>query len=34
MSPRPEFNTVVERMTSFFVPRNHTNLRGLCVFEY
>lgn len=34
MSPRREFNTVVKRMASFFVPRNHTNVRGLCVFGY
>jgi len=34
MSPRREFNTVVKRMASFFVPRNYTNVRGLCVFGY
>jgi hypothetical protein len=34
MSPRREFNTVVKRMASFFVPRNHTNVRGLCIFGY
>jgi hypothetical protein len=34
MSPRREYNTVVKRMASFFVPRNHTNVRGLCVFGY
>jgi hypothetical protein len=34
LSPRREFNTVIKRMGSFFLPRNHTNVRGLCVFGY
>ena len=34
MSPRREYNAVVKRMASFFVPRNYTNVRGLCVFGY
>jgi hypothetical protein len=34
MSPRREYNTVVKRMGSFFMPRNYTNVRGLHVFGY
>lgn len=34
MSPRREYNAVVKRMGSFFVPRNYTNVRGLHIFGY
>jgi hypothetical protein len=34
MSPKREYNYVVKRMASFFVPRNYTNVRGLHVFGY
>jgi hypothetical protein len=34
MSPRREYATVVKRLSSFFVPRNYTNVRGLFVFGY
>jgi hypothetical protein len=34
MAPRREYNAVVKRMSSFFVPRNYTNVRGLCIFGY
>lgn len=34
MRPRNEFSAVVKRMSSFFTPRNYTNVRGLHVFGY
>ena len=34
MPPRREYVTVVKRLSSFFVPRNYTNVRGLFVFGY
>lgn len=34
MPPRREYATVVKRLSSFFVPRNYTNVRGLFVFGY
>ena len=34
MRPRREYATVVKRLSSFFVPRNYTNVRGLFVFGY
>jgi hypothetical protein len=34
MPPRREYVTVVRRLSSFFVPRNYTNVRGLFVFGY
>lgn len=34
MAPRHEFNAVVKRLGSFFVPRNYTNVRGLIIFGY
>jgi hypothetical protein len=34
MSPRREYNAVAKRMSSFFTPRNYTNVRGLHVFGY
>ena len=34
MSARREYATVVKRLSSFFVPRNYTNVRGLFVFGY
>jgi hypothetical protein len=34
MSPRREFNTVSNRMSCFFVPRNYTNVWGLWLFGY
>jgi hypothetical protein len=34
MSPRREFNTVSRRMSSFFEPRNYTNVFGLWLFGY
>ena len=34
MSPRREYNSVVKRMGSFFIPGNYTNVRGLHVFGY
>lgn len=34
MTARNEYATVVKRLSSFFVPRNYTNVRGLVVFGY
>ena len=34
MSPKREYNYVVNRMASFFMPRNYTNVRGLHIFGY
>jgi len=34
MSPKREYNYVVNRMASFFIPRNYTNVRGLHIFGY
>jgi hypothetical protein len=34
MRPKREYNYVIKRMASFFVPRNYTNVRGLHVFGY
>jgi hypothetical protein len=34
MPPRREYATVVKRLSSFFVPRNYTNVRGLFIFGY
>lgn len=34
MGPKREYNYVVKRMASFFVPRNYTNVRGLHIFGY
>lgn len=34
MPPRREYATVVKRLSSFFVPRNYTNVRALFVFGY
>ena len=34
MSPRNEFAAVTKRLSAFFRPRNHTNVRGLFVFGY
>jgi len=34
MSPRREYTTVVKRLSSFFMPRNYTNVRGLFVYGY
>lgn len=34
MSPKREYNYVVSRMASFFMPRNYTNVRGLRIFGY
>jgi hypothetical protein len=34
MPPRREYNAVVKRLSSFFVPRNYTNVRGLAIFGY
>jgi hypothetical protein len=34
MAPRREYATVVKRLSSFFVPRNYTNVRALFVFGY
>lgn len=34
MRPKREYNAVVKRMSSFFVPRNYTNVRGLHIFGY
>lgn len=33
-APTKPFAAVVKRMSSFFVPRNYTNVRGLAVFGY
>lgn len=34
MAPRREYLTVVRRLSSFFLPRNYTNVRGLFIFGY
>ena len=34
MSPRREFVTVGNRLESFFVPGNYTNVRGLVLMGY
>jgi len=34
MSPKHEYSYVVNRMASFFMPRNHTNVRALHIFGY
>lgn len=34
MSPRNEFASVAKRLSSFFHPRNRTNVRGLFLFGY
>ena len=34
MTPKKEYNSVVNRLGSFFVPGNETNVRGLHVFGY
>jgi hypothetical protein len=34
MPPRREFTSVCNRMSSFFEPRNYTNVRSLWVFGY
>lgn len=34
MSPRREFDSVVKRLESFFVPSNYTNVRGLVLLGY
>lgn len=34
MAPRREFTSVCNRMSSFFEPRNYTNVRSLWVFGY
>lgn len=34
MRPKREYNYVVSRMASFFIPRNYTNVRGLHIFGY
>jgi len=34
MAPRHEYASVVKRLQSFFVPRNHTNVRALFIFGY
>jgi hypothetical protein len=34
MSPRNEFASVAKRLSSFFQPRNRTNVRGLFLFGY
>lgn len=34
MAPRREFTAVCNRMSSFFEPRNYTNVRSLWVFGY
>lgn len=34
MAPRREYNAVVKRMSSFFTPRNYTNVRALHIFGY
>lgn len=34
MRPRNEYESVVKRMSAFFVPRNYTNVRGLHIFGY
>ncbi len=33
-APKREYNAVVKHLSSFFVPRNYTNVRGLAVFGY
>jgi hypothetical protein len=34
MAPRREYATVVKRLSSFFIPTNYTNVRGLFIFGY
>ena len=34
MSPRREFDSVVKRLESFFVPSNYTNVHGLVLLGY
>jgi hypothetical protein len=34
MRPKREYAYVVNRMESFFMPRNYTNVRGLHIFGY
>jgi hypothetical protein len=34
MAPRKEFATVKKRLSTFFEPRNYTNVRGLFLFGY
>jgi hypothetical protein len=34
MQPRREYNAVIKRLSSFFIPRNYTNVRGLAIFGY
>jgi hypothetical protein len=34
MPPPREYAAVVKRLSSFFVARNYTNVRGLFVFGY
>lgn len=34
MTPKKEYNAVVKRLGSFFLPQNYTNVRGLHVFGY
>lgn len=33
-APRREFASVAKRLATFFEPRNHTNVRALCLFGY
>jgi len=33
-APRREFASVAKRLSTFFEPRNYTNVRGLCLFGY
>jgi hypothetical protein len=34
MAPRREYVTVVKRLSTFFEPRNYTNVRSLFIFGY
>jgi hypothetical protein len=34
MSPRREYNAVINRLSSFFEPRNYTNVRSLWILGY
>jgi hypothetical protein len=34
MSPRNEFASVAKRLSTFFQPHNHTNVRGLFLYGY
>ena len=34
MTPKKEYNAVVKRLHTFFMPGNYTNVRGLHIFGY